>query len=57
MVASTSLNASIELVRAIAFMHGIVRTGPGIASSLDDQRYALGERMPRSPSGMTSRPI
>jgi hypothetical protein len=41
MVASTSLNASVELARAIASMHTILRTGPVIASALDDQRYAL----------------
>ena len=44
MVASTSLNASVELARAIASMHTILRTGPVIASGLDDQRYALGDR-------------
>src|SRR4051795_12182402 len=43
MVASTSLNASVELARAIASMHTILRTGPVIASGLDDQRYALGD--------------
>jgi hypothetical protein len=43
MVASRSLNASVELARAIASMHTILRTGPVIASGLDDQRYALGE--------------
>src|SRR3954454_24660145 len=39
----TSLNASVELTRAIASMHTILRTGPVIASGLDDQRYALGD--------------
>jgi hypothetical protein len=43
MVASTSSNASVELARAIASMHTILRTGPVIASGLDDQRYALGD--------------
>jgi hypothetical protein len=43
MVASTSLNASVELARAIASMHTILRTGPAIASGLDDHRYALGD--------------
>jgi hypothetical protein len=43
MVASMSLNASVELARAIASMHTILRTGPVIASGLDDQRYALGD--------------
>src|SRR3954453_4666145 len=43
MVASTSLNASVELARAIASMHTILRTGPVIASGLDDQRCALGD--------------
>ena len=43
MVASTSLNASVELARAIASMHTILRTGPVITSGLDDQPYALGD--------------
>jgi len=43
MVASTSLNAWVELARAIASMHIILRTTPVIASGLDDQRYALGD--------------
>ena len=42
MVASTSWN-SVELARAIASMHTILRTGSVIASGLDDQRYALGD--------------
>jgi hypothetical protein len=37
------LNASVELARAIASMHTILRTGPVIASGLDDQRFALGD--------------
>src|SRR3954453_10547597 len=41
MAGSTSLNASAELARAIAFMQTILRTGPVIASARDDQRYAL----------------
>jgi len=41
MVASTSLNASVELARAIASMHTILRTSSVMASGLDDQRYAL----------------
>jgi hypothetical protein len=43
MVASKSLNASVKLARAIASIHTILRTGPVIASGLDDQRYALGD--------------
>jgi hypothetical protein len=43
MVASTSLNASVELARAIASMHTILRTGPVIASALDDQRIRPGD--------------
>jgi hypothetical protein len=43
MVASRSLDASVELARAIASMHTILRRGPLIASRLDDQRYALGD--------------
>src|SRR3954465_7764613 len=45
MVTSTSLNASVGLARAIASMHTILRTGSVIASGLDDQRYALGDRL------------
>ena len=37
MVASTSLNASVELARAFASIDTILRTGPVIASVLDDQ--------------------
>src|SRR3954447_9389639 len=43
MVASTALNASFELARAIASMHTILRADRVIASGFDDQRYALGD--------------
>jgi len=36
MVASTSLNASVELARAIASMHTILQTCRVIARALDD---------------------
>src|SRR4051812_2740975 len=43
MVANTSLNASVELARAIASMRTSLRTDPVIASGLGDQRYAVGD--------------
>src|SRR3954452_11028080 len=43
MVASTLLNASVELARAIASMNTILRTGPVIASALDDQAIRAGD--------------
>ena len=54
MLASTSLNASVELARAIASIHTILRTGPVIASGLDDQRYALGDWCQQEPNSEPS---